>query len=130
MADLNRLVAQLMRDQNPNPYESPKTESAQHARESLPYWTRQKVLYGGIALIFVALAAATGSHALFVESLAQNGTWDKMVTAIDIAAFAMFLTGLISLAVCQWFPDPRRKYLWRRRKNRFEMESQQKTRNE
>lgn len=60
----------------------------------------------------------TGSRALFVESRVVDGSWDNLVLVIDCIAAFTFIVGLLSLVVYRWFPDPRRKYSWRRKQLR------------
>ena len=57
----------------------------------------------------------TGSQVLFVESRRLDGAFDAGVVAIDLIAAILFLGGGIALIVYHWFPDPKRKFSWRRK---------------
>jgi hypothetical protein len=73
------------------------------------------VFWFGLGGIVSALMMATGSQALFVESKRQGGALDTGVVVIDVIAAVLFFGGIIAMVVYHWFPDPKRKYSWRRK---------------
>ncbi|MDA7910192.1 hypothetical protein N9Z53_02050 [Mariniblastus sp.] len=101
-----------------NPYESPHVPDSDCSQSSRSFLTRQRVLWIGIGGIVAALMMITISHSMFVESRRQDGAWDNVVLLMDAIAVLIFLFGIIALAVYHWFPDPTRKYSWRRKRAR------------
>ena len=103
------------RDHLANPYESPQTRDAEREPNAKPFLTRQRVFWFGLGGIVSALMMVTGSQALFVESKRQSGALDAGVVVIDVIAAILFFSGIIALVVYHWFPNPKRKYSWRRK---------------
>ena len=103
------------RDHLANPYESPQTRDAEREPNAKPFLTRQRVFWFGLGGIVSALMMVTGSQALFVESKRQSGALDAGLVVIDVIAAILFFSGIIALVVYHWFPDPKRKYSWRRK---------------
>ena len=106
------------RDHLANPYESPQTGDTEQKPSATPILTRQRVFWFGLGGIVSALVLVTGSQVLYVESRQQDGAWDFAVVVIDVIAAILFFGGIIALIVYHWFPDPTRKYSWRRKRPR------------
>ena len=106
-----------VQDHMANPYESPTTLDTSRQRKSNPFLTRQRVFWMGLGSIVFALMLATGSQVLFVGSRRWAGPWGILVVAVDGIAAFMFFGGIVAFVVYHWFPDPMRKYSWRRKRS-------------
>ena len=102
-----------------NPYESPQASNTERSASSAPFFTRQRVFWCGLGEIVSAMVMVIASHTIFVNWRGADNASDIFVVfVIDCVAGFAFLVGIVSLVVYHWFPDPRRKYLWRRKQPR------------
>ena len=82
-----------------NPYESPKTQTTtDNARPNRFFLTSIRVRLIGFLLCLFGLLIK-----------GPEGSTTRMVTA------GMFLSGVVAITICHWFPNPGRKYSWRKR---------------
>ncbi len=96
-----------------NPYQSPN-RGCTDPNGSRKMLTRRTVFWSGMTSVLMALVGFNGSHALFVHSKSVQGAFDSVVAVIDTLALTALAAGCVGMIASHWFPEARRKYLWRR----------------
>ena len=96
-----------------NLYQSPNRGSTDSCG-SRKKRTRRTVFWIGMTSLLMALVGLNGSHALFVHSKSVQGTLDSVIAVIDTLALTALAAGCVAIIASHWFPEARRKYLWRR----------------
>ncbi|MBM4074894.1 MAG: hypothetical protein FJ267_04545 [Planctomycetes bacterium] len=98
-----------------NPYESPneEREDSQVVRK-LP--TGRTVYKIGVLLVLVGLGVIVGKGPSFGRSKPENGMFDSIIVGFDFLALIIIGAGCIALIASHWFPEARRKSIWKRDK--------------
>ncbi|MEM7315320.1 MAG: hypothetical protein AAF497_19440 [Planctomycetota bacterium] len=89
-----------------NPYEPPQDASIDERRT---FWTRKRAFFTGVGSILCAMFCWQLQGVLIVKQLSQLA-----INLLGALAAVGFLVGVILMFVYHWFPDPDRKYSWRR----------------
>ena len=109
-----------MQDLDPNPYKSPLAEGRSRAANRKPFLTKQRLVWAGLVLIFLATGIFTCSHSLYVESFrpdAEFGTFAVLLNALGVVAF---IVGASALTMSAWRREPTIRFHYGPRPNGHE----------
>ncbi|MEM7782954.1 MAG: hypothetical protein AAF623_06340 [Planctomycetota bacterium] len=104
-----------MSDQTPNPFQSPDSAGAEKIDDgdASQFWTAQKVHLAGTIGLFISggLMGTVAWISVFIPP--------SQFHFLEYTCSAVALLIMISSAICMvsshWFPNPKRKYPWRKK---------------
>ena len=95
-----------MEESKSNPYQSPQGKRNVRRTSRVVFLTKQRLIWIGVALIFLGLAAFTISHALFVRTIGQYEELQVISVYIDVFGLFSIVAGAAALIMSGWRREP------------------------